>query len=84
MRFCILFFSLPSYIRSISLFQWGSFPYVVPSVASQPSICTTQGNPLDACPIKTLLEVVERAMSYENTIQVIFLINAASSVGVVH
>jgi len=32
-------------------------------IASQPSIYTSQGSNLDACPIKALLEVVERAVS---------------------
>ena len=59
-------------VRSASPFLWGSFPCIVPSVASQPSICTNSRNPLDASPIKTLLEVLERAMSYENTVQVSF------------
>ena len=53
------------------LFLWDSFPFIVPLIASQPSLCTFQGNHLDACPIKTLLELVERAVSYE-TIQVSF------------
>ena len=39
---------------------------------AQPSICTSQGNNLDACPIRTHLEVVERAVSYEVTVQVFF------------
>ena len=54
-------------------------------IASKPSIRMSQRNNLDACPIKTLLEVVEKAVSYGVTVQVFFfLINAASSVGVEH
>ena len=48
------------------LFLGGSFPYITHSIASQLSICTSQGN------IKTLLEVVERAMSCEVTVYVSF------------
>ena len=50
----------------------GSFPYIVFSVASQPSTCMSKGNHWDACPIKTLLEEVKRVMSCGVTIQVFF------------
>ena len=55
-----------------ALFIWGSFPYIVISIASQPFICTFQENHLDACPIRTLLEVVERTMSCEITVHMSF------------
>ena len=47
-------------------------PFLIQSIISQPSICTFQGNHLDACPIRTFLEVVERAISCEITIHVSF------------
>ena len=54
-------------------------------IASKPSICMSQRNNLDVCPIRTLLKVVERDVSYGVTVQVFFfLINAVSSVGVEH
>ena len=52
--------------------MWGSFPYIVISIAFQPFICMFQENHLDACPIKTFLEVVERAMSCEITVHMSF------------
>ena len=48
------------------LFLGVSFLYIVHFLASQPSICTFQGNSLDAYPIKILLYVVKRAMSLWN------------------
>ena len=42
-------------------------------MASQPSTCTSQGNNLDACPIRILLEVVENVVSCEVTVQGSFL-----------
>ena len=50
----------------------GSFPYIVFSVASQPSTCMSKGNHWDACPIKTLQEEVKRAVSCEVIVQVSF------------
>ena len=41
-------------------------------IASKPSICMSQRNNLDACPIRTLLKVVERDVSYGVTVQVFF------------
>ena len=55
-----------------ALFMWGSFPYIVISIAFQPFNFTFQENYLDACPIKTFLEVVERAMSCEITVHMYF------------
>ena len=55
-----------------ALFMWDSFPYIVISIASQSFICTFQENHLDACPIRTLLEVVERAMSCEIAVHMSF------------
>ena len=69
--FSFLSFSFP--FRFASPFLWRSLPYIVPSITSQPSICTILGNPLDACPIKTILEMVEGAVNHENIIQVSFL-----------
>ena len=54
-------------------FLGGSFSYIVSSIESQASICTSQENNLDACPIKTLLEVEERAVHCEVTVHVSFL-----------
>ena len=71
MRFSFLYLSLFLVSNVHPLFLWDSFPYIVPPIASQLSICMFQGNHLDACPIKTLLEVVERVVSYEN-VQVSF------------
>ena len=56
----------------IPYFCGSSFPYIVHFIASEPSIRTFQGNHLNACPIKTLRQVVERAMSCEITVQVSF------------
>ena len=65
MRFSFLYLSLFLVSNVHPLFLWDSFPFIVSPIASQPSICTFQGNHLDVCPIKTLLEVVERAVSCE-------------------
>lgn len=51
-------------------FLGGSFPYIALSFTSEPSIYTFQGNFLDACPIRILLEVVERVVSCEVTVQI--------------
>ena len=45
------------------------FLYIVPLIASEPSTCTSHCSNLDACPIKTLLEVVDCVISYRATIQ---------------
>ena len=47
-------------------------PFLIQSIISQPSICTFQGNHLDACPIRTFLEVVEKDMSCEIIVYVSF------------
>ena len=49
------------------------FLYIVPPIAFEPSTYTAQGTNLDACLIRTLLEVVECAVSYGITIQRSFL-----------
>ena len=49
------------------------FLYIVSPNASKPSTCTSQGRNWDACPIKTLLEVVESVMSGGTTVQLSFL-----------
>ena len=53
-------------------FPKGFLSYIVFSIASQSSTCTSKGNNLDACPIKTLLEVVESVVSCGITVQVSF------------
>ena len=67
-----IFFAFLSLCIKCPPISVGSFPYIVPSVTSQPFTCTIQGNHLDACPIRTLLEVVERAVSCEVTVQISF------------
>ena len=60
------------YFFSSPLFLQVSFLYIFSSIASQLSICTYQGNHLDVCLIRTLLEVVQKAVSCEITVQVSF------------
>ena len=48
------------------------FPYIVPPIAFEPSTCTFEGINLDACPIRTLLEVLKCAMSCGITVQGLF------------
>ena len=48
------------------------FPYIVPHNAFEPSTCMSLGNNWDACPIKTLLEMVESIVSCGTTVQVSF------------
>ena len=48
-------------------------PYIVPPIASEPSAYTSEGINLDACLIKTLLEVVKCAMSCGITVEESFL-----------
>ena len=71
MRFSFLYLSLFLVSNVHPLFLWDSFPFIASPIASQPSIYMFQGNHLDVCPIKTLLKVVERAVSCE-TVQVSF------------
>ena len=54
-------------------FLWRQFPYIVPPI--YPSLPPIQflGNPLDACPIKVFIEIIGRAVSWKNTIQMSFL-----------
>ena len=49
------------------------FLYIVSPNASKPSTYTSQGRNWDACPIKTLLEVVESVVSCGTTVQLSFL-----------
>ena len=49
-----------------------SFLYIVSPNASDPSTYTSQGCNWDACPIKTLLEVVESVVCCGTTVQVSF------------
>ena len=71
MSSCI-FFSLSPFFVLHAHFCGGHF--LIQFAPIRPSLPSVQflGNPLDACPIKTLLEVVGGAMSCEDTVQVSF------------
>ena len=66
-----LVFTLDTFFLEIvhPLFLGGSFPYIAHFPTSQLFICTFQGNSLNACPIRTLLNVVERVVICEITVQ---------------
>ena len=69
---CALSFYVFFLERCSSPILWGSIPYIVHSIASQPFICTSLGNNLDIFPVKTLLEVVKKVLSCEVIVQVSF------------
>ena len=62
-----------SFSRIACPILWGSFPYIVPSITSQPSIYTISRILFGCFPIKTLLDVVGGTVSCEDTVQVSFL-----------
>ena len=71
-----MFCSLAPFLGGIHFF------YIVPPITSEPSICTSLGSNWDACPIRTLLKVVECIVSLLFGCH--FFINIASWVGAVY
>ena len=76
----IMFFYLQNVLLSLfslpilhARFYEGNFVIQCPSI--HPNFPPVQflGNPLDACLINAFLEIIGRAMNWENTVQVLFL-----------
>ena len=68
-----IFLSPPFFSILHARFYEGNFVIQCPSI--HPNFPPVQflGNPLDACLINAFLEIIGRAMNWENTVQVLFL-----------